>query len=253
MDLNTEMEYVQTRIADYWTNLLSFGFSGMRVDAAKHMAPDDLVAMIAVLRNNMGGALPADFHMWQEVLTGGEGDMLVANNASGYNYGGYMEQALLAAGLSEDEMLSIRLWADYYPKQPTLDGGNVDMRRKAIQNDDADQQTSGSTSRDMGNAGCVLTVSCPDAATHRGFEVTLFTVSQESQVTSHESRANPVLLYYSACCALPTGRYCCAFAPIRLVTDCRVHVRCRHAYFTTFASPPIYLSSSYSAEPSRQQ
>lgn len=189
VDLNTEMEYVRTRIADDWTNLLSFGLSGMRVDAAKHMHPDDHVAMISILRANMGGALPGDFHMWQEVLTGGEGDMLVANNASGYNYGGYLEQALLSAGLSEPEMLSIRLWADYYPKQPTLDGGNVDMRRKAIQNDDADQQTSGSTSRDMGNAGCVLTVSCPDDATHRGFEVTLFTVSHSLMKCSAGIRA----------------------------------------------------------------
>lgn len=50
------------------------------------------------------------------------------------------------------------------------------MRVQAIQNDDADQQTSGSTSRDMGNAGCVLTVNCADANTHRGFEVELYTV-----------------------------------------------------------------------------
>jgi len=97
----------------------------------------------------MGGALPTDFVSWMEVLTGGEGDMLVCNNNSGYNYGGYLESALVSAGFSESEMLSVKLWADYYPKQPNLDCGNVNMARKAIQNDDADQQAGGSTSRDM--------------------------------------------------------------------------------------------------------
>lgn len=37
VDLNTELPYVQQRIADYFTSLLSIGFSGFRMDAAKHM------------------------------------------------------------------------------------------------------------------------------------------------------------------------------------------------------------------------
>jgi alpha-amylase len=37
VDLNTEVPYVQQRIADFWTSLLGIGFSGFRVDAAKHM------------------------------------------------------------------------------------------------------------------------------------------------------------------------------------------------------------------------
>ncbi len=36
------------------------------------------------------------------------------------SYGGWLESALLSAGFSEAEMLSIRLWADYYPKQPNV-------------------------------------------------------------------------------------------------------------------------------------
>lgn len=45
--------------------------------------------------------------------------------------------------------------------------------RNAIENDDADQQTSGSTSRDMGDQGCVLVEGC-DVSKHRSFEVKLF-------------------------------------------------------------------------------
>lgn len=41
--------------------------------------------------------------------------------------------------------------------------------RSVIQNDDADQQNPGSSSRDMQSDGCVLIKGC-DVATHRGFE-----------------------------------------------------------------------------------
>lgn len=175
VDLNTEHPYVQQRIADYMTSLLSIGFSGFRVDAAKHIRPDDLVAIFTKLRTNMGGSLPDDFVSWWEVLTGGEGDMLVCNNASGYNYGGYLVQAFQAAGWPQSDIDKIKVWASYYPKEPTIDCGNIAMNRKAIQNDDSDQQQPGSTSRDMGNAGCVLVSSCSSIEEHRSFEVTLFT------------------------------------------------------------------------------
>ena len=42
VDLNSESDYVRQRIADYLTQLLSLGFSGFRVDAAKHISPDNL-------------------------------------------------------------------------------------------------------------------------------------------------------------------------------------------------------------------
>lgn len=38
-DLNTESEYVQERIAAYFTDLMGIGFSGIRIDAAKHIKP----------------------------------------------------------------------------------------------------------------------------------------------------------------------------------------------------------------------
>ena len=38
-DLDTESDYVRERIATYLVDLLSVGFSGFRVDAAKHIKP----------------------------------------------------------------------------------------------------------------------------------------------------------------------------------------------------------------------
>jgi alpha-amylase len=104
VDLNTEKENVQGRIADYLTDLYSIGFSGIRIDAAKHIAPDDIIAIFTQFRANIGGQLPSDFIAWLEVLLGGESDMLMCNPDSGYNYGAYLEDGLLAAGFSQDEV-----------------------------------------------------------------------------------------------------------------------------------------------------
>ncbi len=83
VDVNTEKDNVQERIADYLTDILSIGFSGFRMDAAKHVQPDDLVAILSKVKRNMGGKMPADFMTWLEVLLGGESDMLMCNVNSG--------------------------------------------------------------------------------------------------------------------------------------------------------------------------
>jgi alpha-amylase len=52
--------------------LLSLGASGFRIDAAKHIAPEDLSAIFKKVQTKMGGQLPDDFFTWLEILTGGE-------------------------------------------------------------------------------------------------------------------------------------------------------------------------------------
>ncbi len=173
VDLNTERDSVRERIADYYTDLLSIGMSGFRIDAGKHIRPPDHAAIFAKLKRNLGGSFPPDFHVWLEVLTGGEADMLLADPTSPYSYSVGLETDLANAGLTPAEIESIRIWFDCYPKQPGCDGGQLSMKRKAIQNDDADQQTSGSTSRDMQNYGTVLVIA-KDIPLHRHFEKQLF-------------------------------------------------------------------------------
>lgn len=84
-----------------------------------------------------------------------------------------MEDALSAAGWSGEDIQKVKIWNSGYPKEPQQGYCTISPTRNAVQNDDADQQTSGSTSRDMGDQGCVLIENC-DADTHRGFEVKLF-------------------------------------------------------------------------------
>lgn len=52
---------MRQRIADYFTSLLSMGFSGFRIDAAKHISPANLAAIFARFKANLGGKIPDDF------------------------------------------------------------------------------------------------------------------------------------------------------------------------------------------------
>jgi len=58
----------------------------------------------------MGGEIPGDFVAWLEVLLGGEKDLLMCNENSGYNYGMGFVNAMKAAGLSDDEIYKIKIW-----------------------------------------------------------------------------------------------------------------------------------------------
>ncbi|MGP7961307.1 alpha-amylase [Sanguibacter sp. A247] len=62
-DLATETERVRTALAAYLADLVDLGVAGVRVDAAKHMPPADIAAILA--------DLPADAVVWQEVIRGG--------------------------------------------------------------------------------------------------------------------------------------------------------------------------------------
>eukprot|EP00455_Lapot_gusevi_P057805 TRINITY_DN994_c0_g1_i5.p1 TRINITY_DN994_c0_g1~~TRINITY_DN994_c0_g1_i5.p1 ORF type:complete len:629 (-),score=202.72 TRINITY_DN994_c0_g1_i5:126-2012(-) len=173
-DLNTESPYVRQRIADYWTDLLGMGFSGFRVDAAKHMSPDNLAAMFALLKKNMGGSLPADFITYLEVIIGGEKDLLECQYNK-YDYTRYFDDAMTSAGLSQDDISKIKIWSSDYPKEfPICGYWIIPSERFAVENDCHDDQNPGSSSRDMGDKGSVL-VKEKDVNKHRGFEVQLFT------------------------------------------------------------------------------
>jgi alpha-amylase len=67
----------------------------------------------------------------------------------------------------------VKIWNSGYPKEPEKGYCTISPTRNAVQNDDHDQQTSGSTSRDMGDQGCVLVEGCT-ADKHRSFEMKLF-------------------------------------------------------------------------------
>ncbi|PPQ72965.1 hypothetical protein CVT24_000167 [Panaeolus cyanescens] len=172
-DLNTEKPYVQDRIATYLADLLSIGFSGFRVDAAKHIAPKSLAEILARLKNKMGGSLPGDFITWLEVIIGGEASLMACSGGE-YSWYTNFNNKMSAAGLSNEDIQKVKIWSSDYPKEMPICGSwIIPPSRFAIQNDDHDQQNDGSSSRDMADKGSVL-IKHKDVAAHRGFEVNLF-------------------------------------------------------------------------------
>ena len=174
-DLNTEKEYVQQRIADYITDMLSMGVSGIRVDAAKHISPTDLAQIFKKLKTNLGGGeLPDDFTAYLEVLFGGEKDLLMCGGGD-YSFGKPFVNKMKAAGLSDGDILKIKIWGSDYPKEfPICGYWEIDPIRHAIGLDCHDDQFPGSSSRDMQDKGSVY-VKERNADRHRYFLVQMFT------------------------------------------------------------------------------
>ena len=69
-DLRTETPYVRQTLANYLNKLLSYGVSGFRVDAAKHIGQDDLTAIFGRLHRTVDGDKP---YLALEVGTGSPG------------------------------------------------------------------------------------------------------------------------------------------------------------------------------------
>ncbi|CAI2361994.1 unnamed protein product [Moneuplotes crassus] len=174
-DLNTEKDYVRERIASYLADLIGIGFSGFRIDAAKHIYPESLAAIFKKFKTKLGGGeLPEDFISYLEVIIGGEASLLMCQEGE-YNFGRSFEEYMKTAGLSEEDISKIKIWSSDYPKEfPICGDWVVPAERLAVQNECHDDQNPGSSSRDMGDKGSVL-IKDKDVNLHRQFEVQLFT------------------------------------------------------------------------------
>ena len=173
-DLNTEKEYVQQRIADYITDLLTMGVSGIRIDAAKHINPYYLAKIFKKLKDNLGGGdLPEDFNAYLEVLFGGEKDLLYCGDGF-YSFGDNFVKKMREVGLSYHDIYRIKIWGADYPKEfPICGWWNIDARRHAIGLDCHDDQNPGSSSRDMGDKGSIY-IKEKNVQKHRDFTKEMF-------------------------------------------------------------------------------
>jgi alpha-amylase len=134
-DLDTEQPKVQERIAAYFTDLVGIGFSGIRIDAAKHIMPESLAKIFKKFADNMGGNLPDDFMAYLEVIIGGERDLLMCQD-NWYNFGTSFENEMRSAGLSDSDIYKIKIWSSDYPKEHPICGWwTIPSERYAIEND----------------------------------------------------------------------------------------------------------------------
>jgi len=94
-DLRTEDPAVQAKLAGYLNKLLSYGVSGFRVDAAKHIGQPDLTAIFSRLHRTVDGERP---YLALEVGTGSPGRISPqaftgVGNVLGFDFAGQLESA----------------------------------------------------------------------------------------------------------------------------------------------------------------
>ena len=111
VDLNTGKEYVQQRIADFFTELISLGITGFSINNAKHIHPNDLVSIFKKFKENLGGqSLPTDFLAYLHFNLGDKKNELICNEGEGVmNYGKYFNDQL------NDEISKIQILTEFYP------------------------------------------------------------------------------------------------------------------------------------------
>lgn len=227
-DLNTEKEYVRERIASYLVDLISIGFSGFRIDAAKHIYPESLAAILYKFKTKLGGGeLPEDFITYLEVILGGEASLLMCSD-NDYSFGQSFENKMRAAGLSNNDISKVKIWSSDYPKEFPICGSYViPAERMAIQNDCHDDQNPGSSSRDMGDKGSVL-IKDRNPDYHRNFEVQLFTRTEAN------FKIKLVLSSYSymnnGAAGFPDGLSDCSLCTGTHCSDCSKSMKYSKAY-----------------------
>ena len=224
-DLNTGKTNVQERIATYFTELMGIGVSGIRMDAAKHISPDDLGKIYGTFKKFMGGALPEDFMAYLELITGGEKSLLWCDYSS-YQFSTYLTEQLKANGLSDDDVTKVKIWMAWYPQEwPLCDGSDIiPYERLVIGNDDHDQQKPGSSSRDMHDKGSVLVIE-KNIAKHRGFEVEL--MSRTDRDWKHKLLLSSYTLVDGSdgSDGAPDGYSDCSLAVGKWATECKHDVK----------------------------
>ncbi|KAJ3396209.1 hypothetical protein HDU92_003667 [Lobulomyces angularis] len=180
-DLNTGSEYVQNRIVDYLIDILSIGFSGFRLDAAKHVSPKELAIIFGKFKKKLGGKLPPDFFTWLEVLMDGDGDKFLACYPGTYNYFLSFNDLLRENGFTNEDIEQIKFFSSDYPKNFPICGSYIiPQSRLLVQNDDHDNQFG--NGRDLGvNKGSIL-VKEKDINKHRQFEIELFKRKEDFKI-----------------------------------------------------------------------
>ena len=110
IDLNTDDTYVQQRIADFFTELLSIGISGFSINNGKHISPLNLAQIFGKLKSNLGeGDFPDDFIAYLEINLGKEYNILICNNNGDYNFGSPFETYLSNQNLSGNDITKIKI------------------------------------------------------------------------------------------------------------------------------------------------
>ena len=116
VDLNTKNYYVQQRIADYITDLLSIGISGIYIYNAKYISPNDYTEIFKKLKNNLGFEFPEDFIAVLELDFTDNKNMLICGNGN-YSFSEPFVEKLFKEGISNNDINKIKIWNSFCPEE----------------------------------------------------------------------------------------------------------------------------------------
>ena len=127
VDLNSEKEYVQQRIADFFTELISIGFSGFEFDSGISLFPKNYATIFKKFKENLGGGdLPNDFMTYIQVdmWEGWHKTVYICESNNEYNFAENFVNLMVGEGLSENDIKKIKIWnAGYFEEKfPICDG-----------------------------------------------------------------------------------------------------------------------------------
>lgn len=98
-DLDTSADYVQSVLANYLNQFIDIGVKGFRIDAAKHMTPEDLAGIYSRLNSR-------DIYLYHEVIDNG-GESISASEYTGlgsiteFKFSGAVSDRFLNGGIAD--------------------------------------------------------------------------------------------------------------------------------------------------------
>ena len=125
VDLNTDKEYVQQRIVDFYVELLSIGFSGFSLQNSKHIYPSTHAILFKKLKISLGDEFPDDFIAIIQLTYGWEKNILMCDEDKRSSFGEYFEYELKENNLTDDDINKIKIWNSGFPNESPKCDDNV--------------------------------------------------------------------------------------------------------------------------------
>ena len=115
VDLNTQKEYVQQRISDFFTELISIGISGFTFNAVVNIPPSDYASIFNKFKINLGNEFTEDLLIYMQVdfWDMNRKNLFICNNNStlnNYSFTKIFEEKMKEQGLNQNDIYKIKLW-----------------------------------------------------------------------------------------------------------------------------------------------
>ena len=121
IDINTGKEYVQQRIADFLTDLISIGISGISIINGRHICPNDYALIFEKLKKNLGNVeFPEDFIIILELAYKGNEEIILGDGE--YSFGEPFISKLIDIGFTDNDINKIKIESETPGDYPIYNG-----------------------------------------------------------------------------------------------------------------------------------